>query len=100
MVTSCPAAQEAIGFLCLHQALRRALPRYRAELDEIAALARPLMPARVQRDRLDRPHPPTWPLPIPFPSAVGTQPVLGLAGAVFDSSATSSPAEYETTFAA
>ncbi|MFF4522661.1 hypothetical protein [Streptomyces bluensis] len=30
--------QEAAAFLRLHQALRRALPRYRAELDEIAAL--------------------------------------------------------------
>ncbi|MFJ4569057.1 zeta toxin family protein [Streptomyces caelestis] len=57
--------QEAAAFLRLHQALRRALPQHRAELDEIAALARPLMPPRVQPARIDRPHPPVWPLPIP-----------------------------------
>ncbi|MGW1616830.1 hypothetical protein ACWCQZ_47105 [Streptomyces sp. NPDC002285] len=39
--------QEAAAFLRLHQALRRTLPQHRAELDEIAALARPLMPPRV-----------------------------------------------------
>ncbi|MFP1629880.1 zeta toxin family protein [Streptomyces sp. 5K101] len=55
---------EAIAFLRLHQALRRALPRHREELDEIAALARPLMPPGVQPARLDRPHPPVWPLPV------------------------------------
>ncbi|MGW0538155.1 zeta toxin family protein [Streptomyces sp. NPDC003032] len=57
--------QEAAAFLQLHQGLRRALPRHRQELDEIAALARPLMPARVQPARLARPHPPVWPLPVP-----------------------------------
>ncbi|WP_231905815.1 zeta toxin family protein [Streptomyces davaonensis] len=57
--------QEAAVFLRLHQALRRALPQHRAELDEIAALARPLMPPRVQPARIDRPHPSAWPLPIP-----------------------------------
>ncbi|MDX3523745.1 zeta toxin family protein [Streptomyces scabiei] len=57
--------QEAAAFLRLHQALRRALPQHRAELDEIAALARPLMPPRVQPARIDRPHPSVWPLPIP-----------------------------------
>ncbi|MET9078599.1 zeta toxin family protein [Streptomyces sp. NPDC004232] len=56
--------REAIAFLRLHQALRRALPRHRAELDEIAALARPLMPPRVQPARIDRQHPPIWPLPV------------------------------------
>ncbi|NUK53386.1 zeta toxin family protein [Streptomyces lunaelactis] len=56
--------QEAAAFLRLHQALRRALPRHRAELDEIATLARPLMPPGVQPARLDRPHPPVWPLPV------------------------------------
>jgi hypothetical protein len=56
--------QEAAAFLRLHQALRRALPRHRVELDEIAALARPLMPPRVQPARIDRPHPPLWPLPV------------------------------------
>ncbi|AJC62109.1 zeta toxin family protein [Streptomyces sp. 769] len=57
--------QEAAEFLSLHRALRRALPRHRRELDEIAALARPLMPARVQPVRIDRPHPALWPLPVP-----------------------------------
>ncbi|MFI6369761.1 hypothetical protein [Streptomyces sp. NPDC050546] len=54
--------QEAGAFLRLHQVLRRALPRHRTELDEIAALARPLMPPRVQSARIDRPHTPIWPL--------------------------------------
>ncbi|MGK5629153.1 zeta toxin family protein [Streptomyces sp. URMC 123] len=49
--------QEAAAFLSLHQGLRRALPRYREELDEIAALARPLMPPKAQPAPLDRPHP-------------------------------------------
>ncbi|MFD9047836.1 zeta toxin family protein [Streptomyces zaomyceticus] len=56
--------REAAAFLRLHQGLRRALPRHRAELDEIAALARPLMPPRVQPARLDRPHPPVRHLPV------------------------------------
>ncbi|WP_328698573.1 zeta toxin family protein [Streptomyces sp. NBC_00342] len=56
--------QEAAVFLRQHQALRRALPRHRDELDEMAALARPLMPARVQRARIGRPHPAVWPLPL------------------------------------
>ncbi|MFJ3363531.1 zeta toxin family protein [Streptomyces anthocyanicus] len=56
--------QEALAFLRLHQAVRRALPQHRTELDEIAALARPLMPPRVQPARLDRPHPPVWSLPV------------------------------------
>ncbi|MGW7821850.1 zeta toxin family protein [Streptomyces puniciscabiei] len=56
--------QEATAFLQLHHALRRALPRHRSELDDIAALARPLMPPRIQPARIDRPHPPVWPLPV------------------------------------
>ncbi|WP_069772225.1 zeta toxin family protein [Streptomyces sp. LUP30] len=56
--------QEAMAFLQLHQALRRALPRHRGELDEIAALARPLMPPRMQPASIDRPHPSVWPLPV------------------------------------
>ncbi|MGX1913548.1 zeta toxin family protein [Streptomyces phaeochromogenes] len=56
--------QEAVAFLQLHHALRRALPRHRAELDDIAALARPLMPPHMQPARIDRPHPPAWPLPV------------------------------------
>ncbi|MEV8418974.1 ATP/GTP-binding protein, partial [Streptomyces niveus] len=57
--------QEATAFLSLHQALRRALPRHRRELDAIAALARPLMPAMMQPPRLGRPTPGAWPLPLP-----------------------------------
>ncbi|MET9662756.1 zeta toxin family protein [Streptomyces sp. NPDC006510] len=53
--------QEAMAFLRLH----RALPQHRDELDDIVALSRPLMPARVQPARLDRPHPSVWPLPVP-----------------------------------
>ncbi|MER8159957.1 zeta toxin family protein [Streptomyces sp. NPDC094472] len=49
--------QEADQFFTLHQALRKALPQHRRELDEIAELARPLMPARVQPLRIDRPQP-------------------------------------------
>jgi hypothetical protein len=56
--------QEAAAFLRLHQALRRALPQHRAELDDIAALARPLMPMRVQPARIDWPHPHVGPLPV------------------------------------
>ncbi len=59
--------QEAAQFLRLHQALCRALPQHRRELDEVAALARPLMPARVQPARIDRPHPSLWPLPVRRP---------------------------------
>lgn len=58
--------QEAASFLQLHHALRRALPRHRAELDEMVALARPLMPLRAQPARIDRPHPIVWPLPVPI----------------------------------
>ncbi|MFH8371850.1 zeta toxin family protein [Streptomyces sp. NPDC018031] len=57
-------AEEAERFLRLHQALRRALPQHRRELDEIADLARPMMPARMQPARIDRPHPHPWPLPV------------------------------------
>ncbi|MET7353098.1 zeta toxin family protein [Streptomyces mirabilis] len=56
--------QETIAFLQLHHALRRALPRHRGELDDIAALARPLMPPHMQPARIDRPHPPAWSLPV------------------------------------
>ncbi|MDK0524871.1 zeta toxin family protein [Streptomyces sp. ML-6] len=57
--------QEAAAFLRLHQALRKALPQHQDELDDIAALARPLMPARMQPPRLGRPHPPARSLPVP-----------------------------------
>ncbi|MEU8843437.1 zeta toxin family protein [Streptomyces roseus] len=56
--------QEAAQFIRLHHALRRALPQHRRELDEAAALARPLMPAGMQPARIDRPHPAVWPLPV------------------------------------
>ncbi|WP_331718909.1 zeta toxin family protein (plasmid) [Streptomyces virginiae] len=56
---------EAAAFLALHRALRAVLPRHRRELDEIAGLARPLMPARMQPARIGRPRPEVWPLPLP-----------------------------------
>ncbi|MGW3563505.1 zeta toxin family protein [Streptomyces sp. NPDC000941] len=49
--------QEAAQFLALHQALRKALPRHHRELDQIADMARPLMPARMQPLWIDRPQP-------------------------------------------
>ncbi|MET9532348.1 zeta toxin family protein [Streptomyces sp. NPDC006649] len=54
--------QEARAFLTLHQALRRALPRHRAELEEILALARPLMPPQVQPVAIGRPDPLSFPV--------------------------------------
>ncbi|MFF4227463.1 zeta toxin family protein [Streptomyces abikoensis] len=57
--------QEATAVLTLHEALRRALPRHRRELNEIAALARPLMPARMQPAPVSRTRPSAWPLPLP-----------------------------------
>lgn len=57
--------EESAAFLRLHQALRKALPRHRAELDEILALARPLMPHWAQAARIGRPLPSVWPLPLP-----------------------------------
>ncbi|MEG9551666.1 zeta toxin family protein [Streptomyces baarnensis] len=56
--------QEAAAFLRLHQGLRRALPRHRSELDDMAALARPLMPPGMRPARLDRPHPHVHALPV------------------------------------
>ncbi|WP_052391177.1 zeta toxin family protein [Streptomyces sp. NRRL B-24484] len=47
--------QEAAAFLHTHAALRRALPQHRDELEDIAALARPLMPAAFQPPRLGQP---------------------------------------------
>ncbi|WP_432128078.1 zeta toxin family protein [Streptomyces sp. bgisy082] len=58
--------QEATAFLRLHHGLWRALPRHRDELQEMVALARPLMPPGMQPARIDRPHPSTWPLPAPL----------------------------------
>ncbi|MGO4417228.1 zeta toxin family protein [Streptomyces sp. MCAF7] len=60
---------EATQFFALYQALRKALPRHRRELDDIAALARPMMPVRVQPVRIGRPHPRAWPLPVPRKAA-------------------------------
>ncbi|MEY2233342.1 zeta toxin family protein [Streptomyces sp. BF23-19] len=56
---------EAAAFLALHRALRAVLPRHRRELDEIAGLARPLMPSGMQPARIGRPRPVVWPLPLP-----------------------------------
>ncbi|MGW9453994.1 zeta toxin family protein [Streptomyces sp. NPDC055632] len=58
--------QEATAFLRLHHGLWRALPRHRDELQEMVALARPLMPPGMQPAWIDRPHPSTWPLPVPL----------------------------------
>lgn len=58
------ADQEAVQFLQLHQALRRALTQHRHELDQALALARPLMPARMQPPRLARPSPSPRSLPV------------------------------------
>ncbi|WP_250569044.1 hypothetical protein [Streptomyces sp. CJ_13] len=56
---------EASAFLALHRALREALPRHRRELDEIAGLARPLMPTRMQPPRIGRPRPEVCSLALP-----------------------------------
>ncbi|WP_236246830.1 zeta toxin family protein [Streptomyces sp. CC210A] len=58
--------QEAAAFFRLHHGLWRALPQHRDELQEMAALARPLMPPGMQPARIDRPHPSLWPLPVPL----------------------------------
>ncbi|MEW1912349.1 zeta toxin family protein [Kitasatospora sp. NPDC085895] len=47
--------QEAAAFLHTNTALRRALPQHRDELEDITALARPLMPAAFQTPRLGQP---------------------------------------------
>lgn len=56
---------EAAAFLAQYQVLRKALPRHRRELDEIAGLARPLMPTWMQPARIGRPRTVVWPLPLP-----------------------------------
>jgi len=58
--------QEAARFIRLHQGLRRALPQHRAELDDIAALARPLMPALFQPSRIGPYRPDVTLLPMPL----------------------------------
>nr|WP_206313409.1 zeta toxin family protein [Streptomyces coryli] len=55
---------EAERFLALQRRLRQELPQYRDELDDIAALARPLMPTWLLPPRLPQPGPATW-LPLP-----------------------------------
>jgi hypothetical protein len=56
--------QEAAGFLRLYQGLRRALPEHRTELDAIAALAHPLLPARMQPPRIPASRPTAGTLPM------------------------------------
>ncbi|MGK4586091.1 zeta toxin family protein [Kitasatospora sp. HPMI-4] len=46
--------QEAVLFLTLQRELRAALPQYRAEIDQITALAWPLLPPHLQPGRLGR----------------------------------------------
>ncbi|MFJ2061381.1 zeta toxin family protein [Streptomyces sp. NPDC087908] len=58
--------QEAAAFFRLHHGLWRALPRHCDELEEVVALARPLMPPGMQPARIDRPHPSLWLLPVPL----------------------------------
>ncbi|MEV7980864.1 zeta toxin family protein [Streptomyces sp. NPDC086519] len=57
--------QEAAHFIQLYQGLRKALPQHRDELDDIAALARPLMPAGFQRLRIAAHRPDIRLLPLP-----------------------------------
>lgn len=57
--------QEAAQFIRLYQGLRRALPQHRAELEDILALACPLMPAHWQPSRIGEPRHPVRLLPVP-----------------------------------
>ncbi|MFF7459082.1 zeta toxin family protein [Kitasatospora sp. NPDC008115] len=52
---------EALRFLTVQASVRRALPQHRAEVEGIAALARPLLPERLRPLSLD--VPPVGPLP-------------------------------------
>ncbi|WP_380286470.1 zeta toxin family protein [Kitasatospora purpeofusca] len=52
---------EARRFLTVQESVRRALPQHRREVEEIAALARPLLPERLRPLPLD--VPPAGPLP-------------------------------------
>ncbi|MFF2618997.1 zeta toxin family protein [Kitasatospora sp. NPDC058046] len=47
---------EARRFLAVQAVVRRALPQHRAEVEQIAALARPLLPTRLQPSALDVPY--------------------------------------------
>ncbi|MEU1133623.1 zeta toxin family protein [Streptomyces sp. NPDC005900] len=62
--------QEAAAFFRLHHGLWRALPQHRDELEEMVALARPLMPPGMQPARIDRPHPSPGSLPVTLQGAV------------------------------
>ncbi|MGW1619940.1 zeta toxin family protein [Streptomyces sp. NPDC002172] len=57
--------QEAAHFIQLYQGLRKALPQHRDELDDIAALAHPLMPAGFQRRPIAGHRPDIRLLPLP-----------------------------------
>ncbi|MFG2260970.1 hypothetical protein [Streptomyces mirabilis] len=59
--------QEAARFLRIHQGVWRALPEHRAELADIAALARPLVPAHLQPSRIGVPRHAVRLLPVPRP---------------------------------
>lgn len=56
--------QEAARFLACQRTLRAVLPQYRDELQQIAQMARPLMPLHLQPRRLTRP---AAPAALPFP---------------------------------
>ncbi|WP_346094417.1 zeta toxin family protein [Streptomyces olivaceiscleroticus] len=61
---------EARRFLAQQRTLRQALPQYRAELEQITALARPLLPEQLRPRRLTA-APPVAALPLPARQAAG-----------------------------
>ncbi len=65
--------QEAVRFLGLQHELRSALPQYRAELDQITALARPLLPPHLRPGRLGH----SSPARVLAVSAQRTRPMVG-----------------------
>ncbi|WP_414170890.1 zeta toxin family protein (plasmid) [Streptoverticillium reticulum] len=62
---------EAMRFLSVQRWLRAALPQYRDELLETEELARPLLPAQLQRRRLEGSAPPAA-LPLPAQRRAGS----------------------------
>lgn len=68
---------ETTRFLALQRCLRRALPQYRPDLDEIDALARPLLPAPLRPAPLVAPRSAVM---LPLPARSGERHGYGLAG--------------------